>query len=97
VLGQYRAGTLPRVDRRETVRSYLERWYVTELDAGQMPASTAAAYRGHLDRYLLPHLGPLRLHELQGRHIEGMFRRSGRATGWPGRSGRRLSGASSPP
>jgi len=62
------------VDRRETVRSYLERWYATKLDAGQMRASTAAAYRGHLDRYLLPHLGPLQLHELQGRHIEGMFR-----------------------
>lgn len=75
VLAQYRAGMLPRVDRRETVRSYLERWYANKLDAGQLRAATALAYRGHLDRYLLPHLGAIRLHELQGHHIEGMFRK----------------------
>lgn len=74
VLAQYRAGTLPRVDRRETVRAYLERWYANKLDAGQMRASTATAYRGHLDRYLLPHLGSIRLHELRGDHIERMFK-----------------------
>jgi hypothetical protein len=63
------------VDRRETVRNYLERWYATKVEAGQLRPATAVAYRGHLDRYLLPHLGAIRLQELQGHHIETMFRR----------------------
>lgn len=75
VLARHKAGTLPsREQGRETVRAYLERWYAVKLDSGALRPSTARSYRGHLDRYLLPHLGPLRLTDLRASHVEGMFR-----------------------
>lgn len=81
VLARHKAGTLPnREQGRETVRAYLERWYAVKLDSGALRASTARSYRGHLDRYLLPHLGHLRLTDLRASHVEGMFREVRKAT-----------------
>lgn len=58
VLRRHKAGTLPdREQRKRTTRAYLEEWHATKLGSGALRPSTARCYRGHLDRYLLPHLG----------------------------------------
>jgi integrase len=86
VLAAHRAGTTPQVDRRETMRTYLERWYARKVEAGALRASTASSYRGHLDRYLLPHLGAVRVQDLRAHHVEAMLsavrsRETGRPVG----------------
>ncbi len=55
---------------RLTVGSYLEQW----LDGKRaLRPSTRKSYREHLDLYLLPHLGHLRLRNLAAPHIDGMI------------------------
>ena len=81
LLSRHKAGTLPAAEqRRETVYTYMERWYGTKVDSRALRASTARAYRGHLDRYLLPHLGNLRLDDLRASHVEWMLREVRKAT-----------------
>jgi integrase len=52
---------------------YLDGWLANK--AGLRP-STQLSYRGHIDRYLKPHLGHLRLDELRVEHIHAMYRSS---------------------
>ena len=61
-----RGGTLTTI----TVEQYLTQWIAA---ATNLRASTAHGYRGHINRYLIPHLGQLRLDRLRADHIERMF------------------------
>jgi integrase len=54
----------------DTVGKYLTDWLAGAAD---LRASTAHGYRGHIERYLVPHLGDLRLDKLRAEHIERMF------------------------
>ena len=65
---------------RLTVATYLEDWLAGK---GGLRASTARSYRAHLDRYLLPHLGHLRLAALRTVDVERMYAAISR--GNPGR------------
>jgi len=74
VLSSHRAGTLPsREIRRETVGVYLERWFAEKAAAGKSAPGTLRSYRGHLDLYLIPHLGVLRLTDLRPHHVSAML------------------------
>jgi integrase len=73
VLSSHRAGTLPsREIRRETVGEYLERWFAEKSTTDRSPG-TLRSYRGHLDLYLIPHLGALRLTDLRAHHVSAML------------------------
>jgi integrase len=50
---------------------YLDGWLANKA---ALRPSTQMSYRGHIDRYLKPHLGHLRLDELSVEHIQGMYR-----------------------
>lgn len=59
------------VDRvAQTVSEYLEDWLAGK--AG-LRSTTAKSYREHLDLYLKPVLGHIKLTDLTERHIEGLF------------------------
>jgi integrase len=53
-----------------TVGKYLADWLTGAAD---LRASTAHGYRGHIERYLTPYLGNLRLDKLRAEHIERMI------------------------
>lgn len=72
VLEQHRAGTLP-VDRTLTVGTWLARWLQAKTAAAAIDRSTEVSYRTHLDKYLIPRLGHLKLAELRPVHIVDMF------------------------
>ena len=72
VLAQFRSGQLP-ADRHQSTGEYLERWYARKAGGGLVRPTTARSYRQHLDAYLLPHLGPIRLADLRPAHIEAMY------------------------
>ena len=55
---------------RMTVRDYLETWLAGKR---ALRATTQRSYRIHLDRYLLPYLGHLRLIELRPHHLDVMY------------------------
>ena len=66
---------------RLTVGAYLEGWLAAKEAAGTRP-TTLLSYRGHVDRFLRPHLGHLLLRDLHGQHVDAMLReiRAGNAT-----------------
>lgn len=75
VLAQHRAGTLPDATKRKiTTGQWLTEWLEGKLSARRLRPTTAKSYRQHIDDYLIPHLGRLRLVELRPEHIEAMFR-----------------------
>jgi hypothetical protein len=51
----------------------LEFWYAAKLMAGMLRPTTARCYRQHLDAYLLPQLGGLRLCRLRGWDVTRMY------------------------
>ncbi len=55
------------------VRDYLQDWLAGKVAAG-LRDSTARSYRGHLNNYLIPHLGNHRLRELTALDVERAFR-----------------------
>ncbi len=59
-------------DNRQTVETYLEAWLDAKVANGLRP-TTARSYRQHLDDYLIPSLGRIRLGELRGTHVEQML------------------------
>jgi len=79
-----RGGQLPDVDeiRRRlgagveldapnvAVRDWLEEWFAGKR---KLKASVKRGYRSHLDHYLIPILGEIRLDRLRAEHISGMF------------------------
>lgn len=52
------------------VRDFLDGWLQGKAT---LRDSTVQAYRSHLDLYLIPHLGHVRLAELRHHHVERMF------------------------
>ncbi len=55
------------------VSEYLAEWLQNKVSAGLRP-TTARSYRGHIDRYLAPLLGNLRLRELTSLDVERALR-----------------------
>jgi integrase len=60
--GQLLATTTP------TVKNFLEEWFKTHQDDWR--PSTQRAYRGAIDRYLVPAFGALRVEQLTPRHVQ---------------------------
>lgn len=59
-------------DDRLTVADYLRQWITTKEVAGLRP-TTVRSYRQHIDSYLIPNLGCLRLGDLRTTHVEKML------------------------
>lgn len=59
------------VDPKQTVREYLERWLQGATVARRR--STVRMYRQHVEDYLIPKLGTIRLRNLSPDHITGMY------------------------
>lgn len=55
---------------RLTVGQYLEQWLVGKR---ALRPTTLQSYRSHLDLYLLPHLGSIRLADLRPHHLDYMY------------------------
>ncbi len=53
-----------------TVAEFLDAWLASKR---RLRPSTAQAYRSHLDLYLVPHLGRLRLNDLRARHLDQLY------------------------
>ncbi len=62
-----------RDDGRRTVEHYLREWIEAKVANGLRP-TTERGYRQHIDSYLVPHLGHLRLRELRPAHVSRMLR-----------------------
>jgi integrase len=76
-------------DGRETVAHYVDRWLAGKIAAGLRP-TTARSYRQHLDHYVKPTIGAVRLRDVRPGHVEDVLR----AVTAP-RAGRRSAGAAS--
>jgi len=63
----------PTHDDRLTVESYLREWLESKASSGTRP-TTVRGYRQHVDTYLVPHLGGVRLGELSPVHVDRMLR-----------------------
>lgn len=72
LLLQHRQGLLSAT-RDLTVGQWLEIWYAAKLATDSLRPTTARSYRHHLDAYLLPRLGRLRLSELRPAHVTAMY------------------------
>lgn len=72
VLAEVRSGAHAD-DGRTTVEAFLASW-VDDKVAGGLRLTTARSYRQHVEDYLVPHLGHLRLGELRSHHVERMLR-----------------------
>ncbi|WHT20675.1 tyrosine-type recombinase/integrase [Crossiella sp. CA-258035] len=72
VVEQHRAGLWPQ-HSGTTVGEWLESWYRAKVAADAIRPTTAACYRQHIDHYLVPHLGNLRLSQLRGVHVTAMY------------------------
>ncbi len=60
-------------DDRQTVATFLTDWLDAKERQGLRP-TTVRSYRGHLDTYLIPELGHLRLRDLRPGHVEAVLR-----------------------
>ncbi|MGB4779795.1 MAG: tyrosine-type recombinase/integrase [Microbacterium sp.] len=63
----------PIVDRRQTVGGALDSWLDRKVRDGKLRASTERSYRQHLDSYLKPILGGVKLAELTADHLEHLL------------------------
>lgn len=62
-----------RHDGRQTVGAYLTTWIDAREANGPIRRSTAAGYRSHIERDLIPGLGHLRLGDLRPEHVERLL------------------------
>lgn len=69
----HKEGTLEADRRKETVGQYLNRWLMAKESAKTIRAATIRSYRGHLDNYLMPNLGRVRLSDLKASQIDAML------------------------
>jgi hypothetical protein len=53
-----------------TVAGWLAEWLDGKPDLAE---GTRTCYAGHINKYLAPHLGQLRVDKFQARHVEAMF------------------------
>lgn len=72
LIAEDRGGDRVQVGHK-TTGEYLEEWYASKVESGALRPSTALSYRHHLDAYLIPLLGPVRLTELRVEHVERMY------------------------
>jgi hypothetical protein len=63
-----------RDDGRRTVTDYLREWLNVKVAGGHVRVTTARSYRQHIETYLIPHLGHMRLRDLQPSHVSRMLR-----------------------
>ncbi|MGO4144151.1 tyrosine-type recombinase/integrase [Paenarthrobacter sp. YAF11_1] len=73
VIRAHKEGTLEADRRKDTVADYLRQWLTAKESAKSIRPATIRSYRGHLDNYLIPELGKLRLTELKASHIDVML------------------------
>jgi len=59
-------------DGGQKVGDYLEHWVEEKIETG-LRVTTARSYRGHVARYLKPHLGHLKLRDLKSTHVQAML------------------------
>lgn len=69
-------------DERQAVGTFLDGWLTGKLAAG-LRITTARSYRQHIDDYLKPHLGKLRLRDLRPGHVTAMLRKVGEGAAGP--------------
>lgn len=62
-------------DRNQTVQAYLSNWLQTKIVNGLRP-TTARGYRMHIDTYINPVIGHLRLRDVRPPHVEDLLRRA---------------------
>lgn len=72
ILAAEQAGILP-TDGKQTVGVWLTEWIDGKVGAESIRATTEAGYRGHIDNYLIPYLGNLRLIDLRPHHVTKML------------------------
>ena len=73
VIRAHKEGTLEADRRKDTVADYLSQWLTAKESAKTIRPATIRSYRGHLDNYLLPELGKIRLTDLKASHIDVML------------------------
>jgi integrase len=88
VLRRQPLGGEPPITPSSTVENYLEEWLWGKQS---LRPSTHASYETHVRRYLVPHLGNLRLDGLSAAHVQRMYRL---LANQEGRGGKQLSVAS---
>lgn len=59
-------------DRQQTVEQYLRAWLESKRNGDTRP-TTLRSYEQHVNAYLVPHLGRIRLGDLRAQHIENML------------------------
>nr|WP_173079134.1 site-specific integrase [Phytohabitans rumicis] len=72
ILAAEQAGTLP-TDGKQTVGAWLTEWLDGKVGAESIRATTEVGYRGHVENYLVPYLGHLRLIDLRPHHVTKML------------------------
>jgi integrase len=60
-------------DDGQKVGDYLDGWLAHKVSINDVRPSTAVGYRHHIDDFLRPHLGHLRLRDLRPSHVEHML------------------------
>jgi integrase len=61
-----------RDDGRRTVENYLQEWIDTKVANG-LRLTTARTYRQHIDAYLVPYIGHVRMRDLRPSHVTRML------------------------
>lgn len=69
VKGRIRTGTVQL--HGVTVGAWLTEWIESKTD---LRANTLHSYQGHINRYLIPHLGKLKIEDLRATHVAVMMR-----------------------
>lgn len=73
VLRQHREGTLPDLDRRRvTVAQFLRGWLAGRAVA--LRPRTLESYTAHVEMYVVPTIGAVRMVDLRPEHVEAMLR-----------------------
>jgi integrase len=73
VIADHRDGHLD-TDRKITVDAYLRRWLDAKMAVGAIRPATIRSYRDHLDRFIGPNIGHLRLVDLTPADLDRMYR-----------------------
>lgn len=71
LLGRVNEGSYTH-DDGQTLKTWLATWLEHKERAG-LRQTTLRAYRGHVDGYLVPHLGRIRLRDLRHGHVERLL------------------------
>jgi len=78
-------------DERQTLAAFLRQWLDDRVTNGALRPTTVTLYRQHIESYMIPHLGHLRLRDIRPDHVEHMVRQ---LSAKPGTSGKKLSASS---